>query len=384
MSEMANRPIGEHVGDYKNYLESIEVSKKHLKETLSRINRIVAECNIKKLSGVKPEKIRCWLKLLDEKNVAARTRNTYLSSLKAFIHWAKKENRISENPLVTLVKSNEKLDVRRQRRALTIEEIQRLLESAKSRPLNELKMIRIGSNKGKLLASVSPLVAKKAQLKGGQRALIYHFALNTGLRRSELSRLTWSHLKLNILPYSYVNLTASISKSGRDEIVPLRADLVAVLNQYKPDHSPDQKIFDTIPSMKVLKADLLAAGIDYVNHQGQVLDFHSLRYTFCTMLSQSGASPRMAQALMRHSDINLTMSTYTDPQLFDLKQAVESLPSFGTTDDADTARATGTCDVSHSDRFALGFALTSSISSQSCSSADRKGKREKMMTPKTY
>lgn len=30
---------------------------------------------------------------------------------------------------------------------------------------------------------------------------------------------------------------------------------------------------------------------------------------------------------MRHSDIRLTMEVYTDPKLFDLKGAVESIPS---------------------------------------------------------
>jgi hypothetical protein len=31
--------------------------------------------------------------------------------------------------------------------------------------------------------------------------------------------------------------------------------------------------------------------------------------------------------LMRHSDIRLTMEVYTDPRLFDLHGAVESIPS---------------------------------------------------------
>ena len=39
------------------------------------------------------------------------------------------------------------------------------------------------------------------------------------------------------------------------------------------------------------------------------------------MLSKSGVPPRVAQRLMRHSDIRLTMQTYTDPKFFDLKGA---------------------------------------------------------------
>ena len=38
-------------------------------------------------------------------------------------------------------------------------------------------------------------------------------------------------------------------------------------------------------------------------------------------------SPRTAQAAMRHSDVNLTMGTYTDPKLLDVAGAMESLPA---------------------------------------------------------
>ena len=59
------------------------------------------------------------------------------------------------------------------------------------------------------------------------------------------------------------------------------------------------------------------------------MDVHSLRHTFATMLSQAGVRPRAAQELMRHSDIRLTMSTYTHLGLVDTAGAVEALPSVG-------------------------------------------------------
>ena len=45
------------------------------------------------------------------------------------------------------------------------------------------------------------------------------------------------------------------------------------------------------------------------------------------MLSKVGVPPRVAMQLMRHSRIDLTMKVYTDPKLFDLRGAVELLPS---------------------------------------------------------
>ncbi len=57
---------------------------------------------------------------------------------------------------------------------------------------------------------------------------------------------------------------------------------------------------------------------------GLVADFHALRHTFITRLARSGVSPQMAQSLVRHSDINLTMSRYTHVGLHDQAALEES------------------------------------------------------------
>ena len=41
-------------------------------------------------------------------------------------------------------------------------------------------------------------------------------------------------------------------------------------------------------------------------------DFHSLRTSFITALAKAGVHPRVAHTLARHSDINLTMATYSE------------------------------------------------------------------------
>jgi hypothetical protein len=56
------------------------------------------------------------------------------------------------------------------------------------------------------------------------------------------------------------------------------------------------------------------------------------------MLSKAGVSPRVAQAAMRHSSIDLTMNVYTDPRLLDVQGAVESLPEFTVTNDPNENR----------------------------------------------
>ena len=72
------------------------------------------------------------------------------------------------------------------------------------------------------------------------------------------------------------------------------------------------------------------------------LDVHSLPYTFGTILGKLGVVPRIAQTAMRHSIIDLTMNTYTDPKLRDVHGAVESLSSLSPVDNRNVMTATGT------------------------------------------
>jgi hypothetical protein len=58
-----------------------------------------------------------------------------------------------------------------------------------------------------------------------------------------------------------------------------------------------------------------------------VLDFHSLRGTFATLLDGLDITLKARQELMRHSDPRLTMNRYTRAKLRDLGAAVDKLPA---------------------------------------------------------
>ncbi|MGE3778024.1 MAG: tyrosine-type recombinase/integrase [Pirellulaceae bacterium] len=88
-----------------------------------------------------------------------------------------------------------------------------------------------------------------------------------------------------------------------------------------------------------------------------------MRHTFGTLLSKAGVTLRTVQAAMRHSNIDLTMNTYTDPKLLDVAGAVEALPELLLTRhqaQAEVTATTGTDGVSQAARkFAPGFAPNS-------------------------
>jgi len=56
-----------------------------------------------------------------------------------------------------------------------------------------------------------------------------------------------------------------------------------------------------------MQADLADAGIPYIDESGRYFDFHALRHEAGTLLAAANVHPKVAQSILRHSDINLTM-----------------------------------------------------------------------------
>ena len=82
----------------------------------------------------------------------------------------------------------------------------------------------------------------------------------------------------------------------------------------------------------MLRADLEAAGIPYVDASGLFFDFHSLRCQTATLADAAGVSPRVVQKMMRHSTLELT-GRYTKPRAVDIEAAASRLPSLRPTGD---------------------------------------------------
>ncbi|HUW34633.1 MAG TPA: tyrosine-type recombinase/integrase, partial [Planctomycetota bacterium] len=69
----------------------------------------------------------------------------------------------------------------------------------------------------------------------------------------------------------------------------------------------------------------------YVDAAGRYADFHSLRHTCGSLLAAAGVHPKVAQSIMRHSDINLTMARYSHVYNGQEAAAIAKLPDFGKT-----------------------------------------------------
>ena len=192
--------------------------------------------------------------------------------------------------------------------------------------------------------------------------MLYRVAAMTGLRAGELASLTPASFD-HAADMPTVTLEAAYSKHRREDVLPIHPDLAARMRQWLSERERTQdgqrvtlslhRVADVKPerlfpgtwserAYKMLRNDLEAAGILYVTDDG-IADVHSLRHTFISNLAAGGIHPKLAQQLVRHSSIALTMDRYTHLGLIEMNSALEPLPTI-TAPDSQSMRATGTTD----------------------------------------
>ena len=142
--------------------------------------------------------------------------------------------------------------------------------------------------------------------------MLYLVAINTGLRASELASLTPESFELGD-DRSLVRCQAGYTMNGQEAELPLRRDVAATVRAWlaeKPAGRPvwPGKWASQRHGAEMIRIDLTAADIEAEDDRGRVLDFHALRHTFISNLARAGVHPRNAQALARHSTIDLTMN----------------------------------------------------------------------------
>jgi integrase len=222
--EHQGRPLAEHLDAYLLHLDAAGTTVKHRYEVRRQLNRLNSDCHFGRLADLDGPAVERWFVQRTAEGMAARTRNTYLAAVLAFVNWCINEGRLSGNPFARIAKADEEADRRRSRRALDEGELVRLLNAARRRPLLDAATIRRGRRKGQTEARLKESTRERLELLGRERALVYKTAVLTGLRRGELESLTVSHLHLDG-PVAFLTLDAGDEKSREGNDVPLRADL---------------------------------------------------------------------------------------------------------------------------------------------------------------
>jgi integrase len=117
------------------------------------------------------------------------------------------------------------------------------------------------------------------------------FAVATGLRRGNITGLTWDRVDL-VTQVAYI--PGSGAKGKRGISVPLNADAIAVLKSRLGDHDTHVFVFRGAPVYQVTtrawREACSAAGL-------KGLRFHDLRHTWASWQAQSGTDPLVLQHL---------------------------------------------------------------------------------------
>ncbi|MBL9149470.1 MAG: site-specific integrase [Phycisphaerae bacterium] len=258
---------------------------------------------------------------------SARTANFARQIIVAFGSWMVKTGRADTNQFRSVQTLDERKDRRRRRRALTPEELARLLDVARSR---------------------------------GREAWYLAAAL-AGLRRGDLMRLRWADVD-----FDNATIVIRTGKAKREDFLPLHPQLAEALKDLREANRalPATKVFPVAVTSRTVLFDFHRAGLakwesiegredadgnpiqrlTTRDAAGTFVDLHALRTTLGTMLARSGVAPQVTKQIMRHADSRTTDKHYVALRLTDAADALLALPKIALS--ATSVLATGTDDAS--------------------------------------
>ncbi len=267
----AGTQLAKLVDDYEADLRGRELSPKHVRDTTTRLRKMIASNRWKVLSDIRPDAFVKWRASL---KLSPKTKKEFHLSANAFLNWLVQTDRLMVNPLAKVPHVETRGKQVRPCRAFTEDELQRLFGVA------------------------------------GRRRLAYQMLLYTGQRKSEVRSLMWSDLHLDEAnPYALFRESTTKDKDKR--AVPLRPEIVEQLKPLRPKpdeaHTLSKPIFwFRWPTYDILRGDIKRAGIQRVDPLGRAVHFHSFRKTWQTLGVRYGINQRVAQEVLGHSDANLT------------------------------------------------------------------------------
>lgn len=283
------KPLTEHLADYAEGLRADRRTPGYVKQTERQVRLVLDGCSFKTATDIDGHAVKTFLaRGRGPDGYGERTYNALLRSFKGFCSWLCREGRaVGADPMrdCSLIRQTE---FRKQRRALTPNEMQRLIAAAESA--------------GVIFG-----------MPGRERALLYTLAVESGLRMSEIRSLRRLSFDFAADPAS-VHLDAADTKGKQAADIILFPETARALRAFLEGREPQDAAFNMPHPANIVvmfRADLEAAGIPYTDDAGRDADAHALRHTFITNLSRAGVHPAVAQKLARHSSITLTMRYYT-------------------------------------------------------------------------
>ena len=270
----------------------------------------------------------------------AVTKNRTVTHLSMFCNWLVGRDRLPHNPVTgpgRLRFSRQPTDQTHKRRALTDDEYRLLLDAAERQPLADALQPRGGrprsdgtpAQRRVTAATLTPETVAELRLRGRGRRLMYRVALETALRRGELSRVRVYHLTT-----TGVVLPSELTKNRKDANIPLHPELMLALRQWVTDSGrrPGDALLDVPTAANLSKLHrriLRVAGVTYRDDASRHVSFHALRATANRVLIEAGLDERDRKRTMRHKSIKTTDDFYDDAEVRQRQKVAQAMHATG-------------------------------------------------------
>lgn len=291
------RPRGKVVtlGDLitKEYGPWVKANRKDGEATVARLQSTFSEYLTKPLPDVNAWIVEKWRSTRLKAGRTPATVNRDLTALKACLSKAVEWELLEAHPLAKVKPS--KVDTQGRVRYLSVKEDKALRKALQKR---DTKMIaeRKNGNRWRAERGQELLPEIPGNGFGDHLTPMVLLAMNTGLRRGELTSLEWSDIDLH---GKQLTVRGGNAKSGKTRHVPLNAEALDVLKRYRRQHSGEGRLFDLTRVNKSFAALLESASI-------KELRFHDLRHSFASHLVMAGADLYVVKELLGHASIAMT------------------------------------------------------------------------------
>ena len=286
-SQVQDTLLEELIKDFGCWMSGNGRTKAHIAQTVRAVRGLIQSVGWKRVRDITRKEMVVAIGKLRGK-VSERHRQYSCNAVGHFGGYLVDEAEVMEENKFRRMYSNKTEDRRHVRRALSMEEIAILLETAESR---------------------SPL-----------RADTYRILLLTGLRLGELRTLRVDDLHLDFVITPLIKLKGRNEKNRKGSTIPLELDAIEIFRRHIEGKKRGDLVMHVPTDLRRrFMGDLEAAGIvqcRFVEENGvrrrmDVVDLHSLRGTYCTLMAIAKVPLVVAQKRMRHSTPALTANVYS-------------------------------------------------------------------------
>jgi integrase len=271
----------------------VETERKWGRGSVLRIKSRFPELLRLRLVAIDPYQVERWRSARRRAGRAPTTINRDLASLRSALAKAVEWGMLKEHPLRTVKAA--KTDPLERIRYLSAEEAQRLRAGLVARD-TLMREARRSGNAWRADRQCEPLPTIDTDGFGDHLTPLVLTALNTGLRRGELTSLTWADIDLE---GGSLTVRSWATKSRLSRTVPLNSEVREVLTRWRRQH-PDGRVFPVKDVKTAFSALKRAAGLPNFR-------FHDLRHTFASNLVMRGVDLNTVRELLGHADIKMTL-----------------------------------------------------------------------------